>query len=133
MWTTLIHLSALLFVHSVSSQESVNVRGAGASFPSPVYFKWISLYKTLRWTHVKFNMSYEAVGSGSGKKQIMEEPTSLEYAGSDSLLKDEDYKEHLSIQMYPVIAGWVDLVATFRANLVSRNSPIRISTLGGSY
>ena len=51
-------------------------------------------------------MSYEAIGSGEGNRRIMDHPESLEYAGSDSLIAEDDYHDHPSLQMYPVIAGY---------------------------
>lgn len=101
--TTIWCLVACLgFVHA---NEFVNLRGAGASFPSPVYKNWISKYKLLRQKFIKLSVSYDAIGSGSGKKQIMVHPTTLEYAGSDSVIEESDYEEYPGLQMYPVIAG----------------------------
>ena len=85
--------------------DHVFLRGAGASFPSPVYKSWTTNYMALRQEHVTLEASYEAVGSGTGKKRIMEDPLSVEYAGSDSLVEEKDYVLYPDIQMYPVIAG----------------------------
>ena len=51
-------------------------------------------------------MTYEAIGSGGGKKRIkgLTEPP-VEYAGSDSELKEEDYVTYPDLQMFPTMAG----------------------------
>ena len=92
----------------------VRLRGAGATFPSLVYTGWINTYKALRQDHVAINATYMAVGSGTGKKLIMEELPSVEYAGSDSVVQEEDYQRHTDLQMYPVIAGSVLMLSVAR-------------------
>ena len=57
-----------------------------------------------RSTFVNLNATYEAIGSGGGKRRIKAQDN-VEYAGSDSLLKDEDYELHPNIQMFPTMAG----------------------------
>lgn len=95
----------LAFLQGAEGRSLVNLRGAGASFPSAVYEEWLSIYKAERISHILLNASYMPIGSGNGRKMIMDSPDSVEYAGSDSLLKDNNYKEFPDLQMYPVIAG----------------------------
>src|SRR6266436_6031521 len=45
----------------------VRLQGAGASFPNPLYQKWLSEYGKLN-AHVKID--YQSIGSGGGIKQI---------------------------------------------------------------
>ncbi len=55
-------------------------------------------------------MTYDVTGSGTGKARIMkEEGPEVQFAGSDSLLKESDYEAHpdLTLQMFPTMAGWV--------------------------
>ena len=86
--------------------EEVLLRGAGASFPRAVYERWIPEYQAYRRDHVRIRMKYDVTGSGTGKKRIKGEigPV-VEYAGSDSLLYEEDYINHPHIQMFPAMAG----------------------------
>lgn len=46
------------------------VRGAGASFPSEVYKAWMVRYAASRQRFTTVTMTYEAVGSGGGKRRI---------------------------------------------------------------
>ena len=50
----------------------MSVRGAGATFPSEVYKSWMRSYSVLRQPFVDVELTYEAVGSGSGKRRIQQ-------------------------------------------------------------
>jgi len=45
----------------------VSLQGAGATFPNPLYQKWISDYGKL---HPNVRIDYQSIGSGGGIKQI---------------------------------------------------------------
>src|SRR3954469_14475054 len=51
----------------VKKDELVSLTGAGATFPYPLYSKWISEYNKLN-PNVKIN--YQSIGSGGGIRQI---------------------------------------------------------------
>ncbi|OWF56289.1 Phosphate-binding protein PstS [Mizuhopecten yessoensis] len=80
------------------------VRGKGASFPHEVYKEWRSAYRLYRSAHVTLEMSYDAIGSGNGKKAIQEN-VDIEYAGSDSLLSDSTIASHPDLVLFPIMAG----------------------------
>lgn len=99
--------------HITTMDHLIPLRGAGASFPSAVYKAWMVSYKSHRQQHVQLNISYEAVGSGKGKSYILEtgdEAYLIEYAGSDSLLSEEDYQSNSDLQMFPTMAGYFFLL-----------------------
>jgi len=50
-------------------------------------------------------INYQGIGSGGGKKGIVDR--TIDFAGSDSTLKDEEYTAGGDLQMYPMIAGAV--------------------------
>ncbi|MBN1440586.1 MAG: phosphate ABC transporter substrate-binding protein PstS [Anaerolineales bacterium] len=81
---------------------SVQINGAGATFPLPVYSAWTFAYKYVDPSVV---INYQGIGSGGGKKAIIE--GTVDFAGSDSLLKDEEYASGKDLQMYPMLAGAV--------------------------
>lgn len=83
----------------------VNLHGAGATFPSPVYKSWLTNYKASRRDYIDLNVSYAAVGSFAGQRMIMENYGGLAYAGSDSPLSEEDHHLNPDLHMFPVIAG----------------------------
>ena len=69
---------------TVASGGSVNLTGAGATFPYPIYSKWFSDYATA--TGVKIN--YQSIGSGGGIRQLSEE--TVDFGASDSPMSDDE-------------------------------------------
>jgi phosphate transport system substrate-binding protein len=70
---------------SAKSQASdVELLGAGASFPYPLYSKMFSEYNAK--TGVKIN--YQSIGSGGGIKQLMSK--TVDFGASDAFLNDDD-------------------------------------------
>src|SRR5205809_5671979 len=56
-------------VASVAAQ-TLQINGAGATFPYPIYSKWFSEYNKLRPT---IQINYQSIGSGGGIQQITKE------------------------------------------------------------
>jgi len=81
---------------------SVLINGAGATFPLPVYTEWTYAYQ---YVDRSVSINYQGIGSGGGKKAIVDR--TVDFAGSDSLLKEEEYTAGGDLQMYPMIAGAV--------------------------
>jgi len=50
-------------------------------------------------------INYNGVGSGAGKTAII--ANTVDFAGSDSLLSDQNYTDGKDLQMYPMVAGAV--------------------------
>jgi phosphate transport system substrate-binding protein len=67
-----------------SQASDVELLGAGASFPYPLYSKMFSDYNAS--TGVKIN--YQSIGSGGGIKQLMNK--TVDFGASDAFLNDED-------------------------------------------
>jgi phosphate transport system substrate-binding protein len=70
-----------------SPTDSVQLQGAGASFPNPLYQKWVSEYGKL---HATTKIDYQSVGSGAGIKQIRER--TVDFGASDAPMKDDELK-----------------------------------------
>ena len=66
MKTTIAAIGVLTLVASVSAQK-VQIQGAGATFPNPIYSKWFSEYNKL---HPNVEINYQPIGSGGGIRQI---------------------------------------------------------------
>ena len=69
---------------AVASSSSVDLNGAGATFPYPIYLKWFSNYA--EQTGVKIN--YGSVGSGAGIRQLSE--GTVDFGASDGPMSDEE-------------------------------------------
>src|SRR5947208_5520449 len=67
MKRTLIALIAVaLLVTSVAAQM-IQINGAGATFPYPIYSKWFAEFNKL---HPNVQINYQPIGSGGGIRQI---------------------------------------------------------------
>src|SRR6267142_634429 len=53
-------------VAGVSAQK-IQIQGAGATFPNPIYQKWIAEYNKL---HPNVEINYQSLGSGAGIRQL---------------------------------------------------------------
>src|SRR5260370_6468155 len=84
--------------------RAVEISGAGATFPYPVYAKWAEAYKAKTGT----SMNYQSIGSGGGIKQI--EAKTVDFGASDMPLKPEDLAAKGLTQFPPVIGGEVMVV-----------------------
>ena len=67
-----------------SPTGSVQINGAGATFPYPVYSKWFSEYNTL---HPNVRINYQPIGSGGGIRQLIER--TVFFGASDQPMSDE--------------------------------------------
>jgi phosphate transport system substrate-binding protein len=81
---------------------SVQVNAAGATFPLPIYTEWVYAYQ---YVDPSVALNYQGIGSGGGKKGIIDR--TLDFAGSDSVLSADDYKNGVDLQMYPMLASAV--------------------------
>src|SRR5215470_12609766 len=70
-----------------SGSSSVSLQGAGASFPAPLYQKWLSEYGNL---HSNMKIDYQSIGSGGGIKQLKEQ--TVDFGASDAPMTDADLK-----------------------------------------
>ena len=71
---------------AVASSGSVDLTGAGATFPYPLYSKWFSDYATK--TGVRIN--YQSIGSGGGIRQLSEE--TVDFGATDGPMSDDELK-----------------------------------------
>lgn len=88
-----------------SGSTSIQINGAGATFPLPIYTEWMYAYSFVDPTVA---INYQGIGSGGGKKAII--AGTVDFAGSDSLLNDEEYAAGKDLQMYPLLAGAVVII-----------------------
>ena len=65
--TTLAALACTLALGAGVAAQTIQINGAGATFPNPIYSKWFSEYNKLR-PNVRIN--YQPIGSGGGIRQV---------------------------------------------------------------
>ena len=83
---------------------AVEISGAGATFPYPVYAKWADTYK--KDTGVGLN--YQSIGSGGGIKQI--EAKTVTFGATDAPLKGPELEKFGLVQFPMVMGGIVPVV-----------------------
>jgi phosphate transport system substrate-binding protein len=84
---------------------AVDITGAGATFPYPIYAKWADAYRKATGSA----MNYQSIGSGGGIRQITAK--TVDFGASDMPMKPEDLRKHGLVQ-FPAIMGGV--VAVYR-------------------
>src|SRR6266850_167785 len=96
----------LLIAMGVASHSAlaVDITGAGATFPYPIYAKWADAYK--QKTGVGLN--YQSIGSGGGIKQIVSK--TIDFGASDAPLKLEQLDKDGLVQFPMVMGGVVPVV-----------------------
>jgi phosphate transport system substrate-binding protein len=88
-----------------ASQAALQIKGAGATFPEPLYQEWIAQY---REGHPDVGFIYEGVGSGQGIKRFIAED--VDFGASDAAMKDEEIAQvQRGVKLIPVTAGMVVL------------------------
>lgn len=98
---------------------AVSLQGAGATFPNPLYQKWMSEYGK---KNPNIKIDYQSIGSGGGIKQVKEK--TIDFGASDSPMSDEDLKSTQGeILHIPTVLGAV--VLTY--NLESIKQPLQFS------
>jgi phosphate transport system substrate-binding protein len=90
-------LAGLLFA---GSAQAIDITGAGATFPYPIYAKWADAYR--KSTGVGLN--YQSIGSGGGIKQITAK--TVDFGASDMPLQPEQLAKDGLLQ-FPTVMGGV--------------------------
>ena len=96
--------------------EGVSLNGAGATFPFPLYSKWISEYNKEN-PLVKIN--YQSIGSGGGIRQII--AGTVDFGATDAPMKEDEAKQAPSKLFH--------IPATIGAVVVAYNLPEVTTTL----
>lgn len=92
-------------VETCKASAVVSLNGAGASFPYPIYTKWISEYQK---THPDLQINYQSIGSGGGIKQVLE--GTVDFGATDIAMTDDQLKKSpFHIVHIPTVLGAVVL------------------------
>jgi phosphate transport system substrate-binding protein len=86
------------------SSGEVSLTGAGATFPYPLYTKWIAEFQRSR---PKVKINYQSIGSGGGIRQITER--TVDFGASDAPMSDEQIAKAQGILHIPTCLGAVVL------------------------
>jgi phosphate transport system substrate-binding protein len=79
---------------------AIDISGAGATFPYPIYAKWADAYKK----ETGSGLNYQSIGSGGGIKQIT--ARTVTFGASDMPLKPDEL-EKIGVIQFPTVMGGV--------------------------
>ncbi len=104
---------------AVSQTGSVDLTGAGATFPYPLYSKWFDEYASK--TGVKIN--YQSIGSGGGIRQIQEQ--TVDFGATDGPMSNDELSKAKGgpILHIPTVLGAVAVIYT----LPGITAPLKLS------
>jgi phosphate transport system substrate-binding protein len=85
---------------SFNAASAVDITGAGATFPYPIYAKWAEAYKKATGT----GLNYQSIGSGGGIKQI--KARTVDFGASDMPLPAAELDKE-GLTQFPAIMGGV--------------------------
>lgn len=83
---------------------AMNVTGAGASFPQPIYVQWAQGFLEKAGGQV----NYQSIGSSGGVKQIVAK--TVDFGATDSPMSSEELDKEGLVQFPTVIGGVVPIV-----------------------
>ena len=93
---------AILFVSGCATNDQVELQGAGATFPYPLYSKMFHEY------YKQFNtkINYQAIGSGSGRKAFIDQ--TVDFGASDDPMNAKDIaKVSRGLVQIPIVGGTI--------------------------
>jgi phosphate transport system substrate-binding protein len=86
------------------SAQAADITGAGSTFAAPIYTKWADSYQKSGGGKV----NYQGIGSSGGIKQIIAK--TVDFAGSDAPLKDDELAKEGLFQFPTVVGGVVPAI-----------------------
>ncbi len=93
-----IALAATALALTSWTAQAVDISGAGASFPYPVYTKWADAYKK----ETGNGMNYQSIGSGGGIKQI--KAKTVTFGATDAPLPGKELDDS-GLAQFPMVMG----------------------------
>jgi phosphate transport system substrate-binding protein len=103
MKNTLLASATLLVLGATMAAQNVQINGAGATFPAPIYSKWFDEYNKL---HSNVRINYQPIGSGGGIQQLTS--GTVFFGASDGPMNDQQLKAAPdSVLHFPTVLGAV--------------------------
>ena len=102
----LFRIAAILTAFSILAAgpalaQKIQINGAGATFPYPIYSKWFSEYNKL---HPEVEINYQSIGSGGGIRQLTNQ--TVFFGATDGPMTDEQQQAAPGrILHFPTVLG----------------------------
>jgi phosphate transport system substrate-binding protein len=88
---------------STATTGNLDINGAGATFPNPIYSKWFSEYNQL---HPDVKINYQPIGSGGGIRQVGE--GTVDFGATDGPMSDAQLQSSkVKVMHIPTVLGAV--------------------------
>jgi phosphate transport system substrate-binding protein len=101
----------ILFFNFNSNAQNIELLGAGATFPYPLYSKMFDVY----YNEQKIKINYQSIGSGGGIRQLLNK--TVDFGASDAFISDEELKkESAQILHIPICLGAVSVTYNLTGN-----------------
>jgi phosphate transport system substrate-binding protein len=86
-----------------AAAQNMQINGAGATFPAPIYTKWFSEYNKL---HSNIQVNYQPIGSGAGVRQLT--ARTVFFGASDQpMTNDQQLAAPGKVFHFPTVLGAV--------------------------
>lgn len=107
-FTRTLFTTTFLAITSLSAfAAGMNITGAGATFPAPVYAKWAAAY----FDETGDKVNYQGIGSSGGVNQI--NARTIDFGATDAPLSDERLEQNDLFQ-FPTVIGGIVLAVNIR-------------------
>jgi phosphate transport system substrate-binding protein len=93
-----IALATAVLALSSAAANAIDISGAGATFPYPIYAKWADAYKK----ETGSGLNYQSIGSGGGIKQI--KAKTVTFGATDAPLSGKELDES-GLAQFPMVMG----------------------------
>jgi len=103
MTKLVVAIAATLLTVAPLTAQNLQINGAGATFPNPIYSKWFSEYNKL---HPNIQINYQSIGSGGGIRQLSNE-TVFFGATDGPMTNDQILAAPSMILHFPTVLGGV--------------------------
>jgi phosphate transport system substrate-binding protein len=97
--------TAAVLLGGTLARADVRLQGAGATFPAPIYQRWVTEYQS---KHPQIKVDYQSIGSGGGIKGITEK--TVDFGASDAPMSKKELAAAggaENIVQIPTVAGAV--------------------------
>ncbi|MFX1670798.1 phosphate ABC transporter substrate-binding protein PstS [Paraburkholderia sp. A2WS-5] len=110
----------MLALASATAVQAADITGAGSTFALPIYAKWADAYEKSGGGKI----NYQGIGSSGGIKQI--QAKTVDFAGSDAPLKDDQLAKDGLFQFPTVVGGVVPAINVpgIKAGEITLSGPV---------
>ena len=103
MHTALASVGVVVLLMCGAAAQTIQINGAGATFPYPIYSKWFSEYNK---AHQNIEINYQSVGSGAGIQQVIKQ--TVFFGATDGPMTEEQLQAAPGkVYHFPTVLGAV--------------------------